>query len=427
MKLISGRPVYSVSEVNSFARDSLEKMSFWVEGEVSSFKGLNTHYRYLYFDLKDSQTKYKLPCILEPEIYNALNFKVTDGQKIIALGNLTLWEKDGRYQMYVHQIEEFGEGILLAQLEMLKKKLEKRGYFKMEFKKTLPAYPTNIAVISSSVSDAWQDFKKHSIDLFPLIKITFFDVVVQGEKSAQQIISALKKADQMSFDTIVLVRGGGSIEDLSPYNDEAVAEAIFKAKTPIVVGVGHEKDVTIAQLVADIAASTPTDAAKIITANFVTLTHQLRFYLDQMSKSITIFFSLNFQNLDLLLNKLIFHKQSYQEISTRFAFLEQSLSGARRKIFDHSQNALQSLFASLKRSWGLNFHNASERHKQITDKLYLLSPKNTLSRGYSIATDSQNRILRDIKSVAIGSKIKVRLSKGLLLSKVLEKQARQVL
>ena len=424
MKLVSGRSVFTVSEVNSFARDTLEKMSFWVEGEVSSFRGLNSHYRYLYFDLKDSQTGYKLPCILEPEIYSLLDFKIVDGKKIIALGNLTLWEKDGKYQMYAHQIEEFGEGILLAQLEMLKKKLEQKGYFNTELKKSLPTFPTNIAVISSIVSDAWQDFKKHSIDLFPLIKITFFDICVQGEKSVQQIISALKKTDRMSFDAIVLVRGGGSIEDLSPYNDEAVAEAIFKVKTPIVVGVGHEKDVTIAQLVADVAASTPTDAAKIITANFVTLTQQLQFYLDQILKSVTTAFSLNFQNLDLLLNKLIFYKQSHREIAPRLIFLRQSLHNAYYQVFTQNQKTLQLFLDFLKRSWRFNFHSASERHQLATQKLYLLSPQNTLARGYSITTDDQDRILKDAKNVAINSKIKVRLSKGLLLSKVLEKQGK---
>ena len=183
MKIIKGKSVYSVSEVNTLARQALENMSFWVEGEVSSFKGANEHYRYLYFDLKDTETLYKLPCILEPEIFVNLAFDLEDGKKIIALGNLTLWEKDGRYQMYVHRIEEFGEGILLAQLAQIKRKLERKGYFDSKFKKLLPSYPVNIAVISSWSSDGWQDFKKHSVDKYPIIKVTFFDIMVQGEKS----------------------------------------------------------------------------------------------------------------------------------------------------------------------------------------------------------------------------------------------------
>src|SRR3989338_4785171 len=256
MRQIEGKSVYSVSEVNSLARQTLENMSFWVEGEISSFKGLNSHYRYVYFDL------------IDPQIYLSTSLDLKDGQKILALGNLTLWEKDGRYQMYLHKIEEFGEGLLLAKLEALKKKLQAQGYFDISRKKSLPSYPTNVAVITSKISDAWQDFKKHSIGRYGNLSVTLFDVPVQGENSAPQIIKALKRADKMNFDVIVLARGGGSLEDLASFNEEKLADAIFAAKTCIIVGVGHEKDVTIAQLVADIAASPPTDVAKIITGGF---------------------------------------------------------------------------------------------------------------------------------------------------------------
>src|SRR3989344_541612 len=179
MKQISGKSVYSVSEVNALARQTLENMSFWVEGEISSFKGLNYHYRYLYFNLKDPNTGYKLHCILEPSTYQSLDFEMEEGIKVLALGNLSLYERDSTFQMYIHKLEQFGEGILAAELEKLKKKLENLGYFDPSRKRPLPNYPTNIAIITSKIADAWYDFKRHSVDRFPIINITFYDVMVQ--------------------------------------------------------------------------------------------------------------------------------------------------------------------------------------------------------------------------------------------------------
>ena len=230
MKTVEGKTVYTVSEVNSIVRQNLETLSFWIEGEISGFKGPNQHYRYLYFDLKDPQTGFKIACIAEPEIYNE-NFAFDNGQMVLALGNITLWEKEGRLQLYVLKIQNFGQGYLLAKLEQLKAKLEKKGYFDISRKKKLTPFPTNIAVISSWVSDAWQDFKKHSVDMFPIIKVTFFDVTVQGQNSATKIKKALDKADSMNFDAIALIRGGGSIEDLAAFNNEDLALKIYKCKS----------------------------------------------------------------------------------------------------------------------------------------------------------------------------------------------------
>lgn len=399
MKLIKGRSIYSVSEVNSYARETLEKMTFWVEGEVSSFKEANLHYRYVYFDLKDPQTGYKLPCILEPEIYQNLQFELGDGQKVLAQGSTTLWEKEAKFQMYIHQIEEFGEGILAAELEKLKRKLEIKGYFDPNHKIPLPAYPTNIAVITSKVANAWFDFKKHSIDMFEIIKLTFFDVMVQGPASSQQIVKSIKRADKMGFDAIVLVRGGGSLEDLASFNDERVADAIYLAKSCIVVGVGHEKDVTIAQLVADIAASTPLDAAKIITGDFVSLQEKLAQIQYQMERSMTNIISSNFQHLDILFNKLQRTHDKYLTFRRHLNFLKTSLSIAQNLLIRENVQKVQNLY----------------------DKLLILSPEKTLQRGYSITYDQEGQIIKDAARIAIGANLLVKLAKGNLSSKVFAK------
>ena len=422
MKNIAGKTVYTVSEVNALARQTLENLSFWVEGEISSFKGLNNHYRYVYFDLKDPQTGYKLPCILEPDIYKSLDFELSQGSKVLALGSLTLWEKEAKFQMYLVKIEAFGEGFLLAELEQLKRRLARKGYFDSNIKKTLPSYPTSIAVITSTLSDAWQDFKKHTIDMFGVFKVALFDVVVQGEESAGQIIKAIKAADKMNFEAIVLIRGGGSIEDLASFNNEQLADAIFSAKTCIVVGVGHEKDVTIAQLVADVAASTPTDAAKIISADFIRLEEKLSETLIKIRWLVNNKINSYSQQLDLSFQKLYFFVESYREIPKLLNLLKKSLNGLKNTIISKYSQRLTIIKTNLINNWNLTYQQNVNILKGLKDKLSLLSPDNILKRGYSIVFSLEDTVIKDVSDVDIGSKLKVKLSRGKLLSKVLAKE-----
>ena len=422
MKNIAGKTVYTVSEVNALARQTLENLSFWVEGEISSFRGLNNHYRYVYFDLKDPQTGYKLPCILEPDIYKSLDFELSQGSKVLALGSLSLWEKEAKFQMYLVKIEAFGEGFLLAELERLKRKLSKKGYFDSSMKRKLPSYPTNIAVITSTVSDAWQDFKKHTIDIFSIFKIVLFDVTVQGKGSARQIIKAIKTADKMHFDVIVLIRGGGSIEDLASFNEEKLADAIFKAKTCIIVGVGHERDVTIAQLVADIVASTPTDAAKIISFDFIRLDEKLSEVLVKIRWLFNSKIGNTSQQLDLLFQKLSYFIKDYQEIPKLLNHLQKSLFHQQRIIMSKHFQRLSIFKTQFNNSWNLIYQQNINNLKGLKDKLILLSPTNILKRGYSIAFSQEGQVIKNSAGVDIGSNLKVKLAKGQLLSKVLAKE-----
>lgn len=422
MRIVEGKTVYSVSEVNSITRNSLEKLSFWVEGEVSSYKGQNPHYRYMYFDLKDPNSTYKLPCILEPDSHKLLDFELTNGQKVLALGNLTLWEKEARLQMYILKIEEFGQGVLLAQLEKLKQKLEKKGYFDQQRKKPIPSFPTKIGVISSQISDAWQDFKRHSVDNFPILKIALFDVKVQGAASADQIINALKMADKKKYDVIAIVRGGGSFEDLQAFNDELLASEIYKTKTPIVVGVGHEKDVTIASLVADVTASTPTDAAKIITADFESFEEKMDMLAKRAQKNfISNFFTIS-QLTDLMFHRLTTVKERYQSIPRDLDLLRQSLKNFEITLIGSNKNLLLVYSSKLKNQWQFISDQNQMTVQNLSTKLNLLSPQNILKRGYSITHDETDKVVLDIKSIDVGSKVRVQLWRGSFRSKVLKKE-----
>lgn len=399
MQRINGKSVFSVSEVNKIARANLENLSFWVLGEIFSLKGLSTNYRYVYFDLKDPQTGYKLSCIMEPDIFSNLDQQFSDGDSVIALGNLTLWEKDARFQMYVHKLEMFGVGILLEQIEKLKRKLEKKGYFKTNRKKKLMPFPTKIALIASQNSNAMHDFLRHSKEMYPILEVDIFDVVTQGSQAAAQIALAIKKVDALNFDVIAVVRGGGSLEDLASFNDELLAKAIFNAKTCIVAGVGHEKDVTIAQLVADIAASTPTDAAKIITKDYFQVIENLDKNLQRLLHASSNLFSSVAKDLDAIYSKLIFLSDKFRELPLRLKICEKGLQDGQSFYISQNENKL----------------------KVLWEKLNLLSPEKVLERGYSITTDKDGKIIKDSASVSLGAKIGVKLEKGQIKAEVTSK------
>ena len=422
MKAINGKTVYTVSEVSKILRQNLEHLSFWIEGEISSFKGLNPHYRYLYFDLKDPYNGFKLPCIAEPQMYEDNDFRLADGQMVLAFCNITLWEREGRLQVYVLKIQDFGKGYLLAKLEELKAKLAKKGYFDPQRKKTLRPYPTNIAVIGSWISDAWQDFKRHSIDFFPIVKITFLDVTVQGKNSAAQIANAIKMADKKDLDAIALIRGGGSIEDLSAFNDEDLSKVIHETKTCIVVGVGHEMDITIASLTADISASTPTDAAKIITADYVNLEEKLKQSRSAILNLLSVqIFSIS-QTVDVFYAKLSRIRDKFQMIPDNLNFLANSLKIAQQTLIRANSQKLTIYKNILISKWQNLYFQNRQLLLTLAKQIHILSPTRTLKRGYSITYSAQDRIIKDAAVVDVGETLKVQLWRGKLKSKILAKE-----
>jgi len=226
----------------------------------------------------------------------------------------------------------------------------------------------------------------------------------------------------MNFEAIVLIRGGGSIEDLASFNDEQLADAIFSAKTCIVVGVGHEKDVTIAQLVADVAASTPTDAAKIISADFIRLEEKLSETLIKIRWLVNNKINSYSQQLDLSFQKLYFFVESYREIPKLLNLLKKSLNGLKNTIISKYSQRLTIIKTNLINNWNLTYQQNVNILKGLKDKLSLLSPDNILKRGYSIVFSLEDTVIKDVSDVDIGSKLKVKLSRGKLLSKVLAKE-----
>jgi exodeoxyribonuclease VII large subunit len=251
--------VLTVSEVNRLAKLALEKLTVSVRGEVS---GLNTRYPYyVYLDLRDSEAS--LPAIVTRRMFEALDFNLEEGISVVVRGTLSLYERQGRYQIRVTEIRPFGEGEIQLRIEALKKKLHAEGLFEAACKKSLPRFPQRIGLVTSTRGAAIRDVTVTLARRFPPVEVFVRSVMVQGGGAARQICKALELFDSSwPVDLVILARGGGSIQDLEPFSTEPVARTLARLTVPVVTGIGHEPDVSIADLVADLRASTPTAAAE---------------------------------------------------------------------------------------------------------------------------------------------------------------------
>lgn len=396
MRKVDGKKVYSVSEANYFAKQTLEQLILWVEGEIASCKK-NPNYNFYYLDLKDG--KAVLPAIADGYMLEILGEEIK-GQKIIAFGNLSLYEPFGKYQFRISRIEKVGEGNLQRQLEQLVIKLREEGLFDKKHKKELPKYPKKVCVVTSGSSDAYNDFKRHTIDKFPVIELFTADVRVQGPRSIPGLLKVLPVVDKKGYDIIVITRGGGSLEDLAAFNDEQVARAIFVMKTPTVVAIGHETNESLAEWVADVRASTPTDAAHIVVSAYSSILSDLENIRYRLSSKTNHYFSSNLQKLDHIFFRLEQSRLKFQELPN--------------KLFD--------LKIQMRRNINILHSNYQEQLKNLSRSLTILSPKNTLLRGYSITTDQKGKVLKSVKDIVVGEIIGVKLAHGSLTSKVRTKK-----
>lgn len=416
MKITNGKKIYSPSEVNYFSKETLEQMVVWVEGEVASLKK-NPSWNFYYLDLKDERAT--LPALVEGHLVDELNTDILN-QTIIAFGNLTLYEPQGRYQLKIKHIELSGEGEFYKKLEQLIKKLKTEGLFDPAHKKAIPKFPKRVCLVTSVGSDAANDFTKHSIDKFPIIELYTADTRVQGAKSISQLTHVLPKVDKMNFDVVVITRGGGSLEDLAAFNSEEVARAIFKMQTPTVVAIGHEANESLAEWVADRRASTPTDAANIVTESYQSILEKLDYYrLCIKSKYEST--SSYFQKLDYLFVRLTQAKVTIREFPLKLSTFEQSLKRHQGQLVYEASHKIEYLCDKLKREALEIVTGNDQKLTSLYKSLNLLSPPNTLKRGYSITTSEEGTVIRTVDKVVIGQSINVKLSGGTLKSKVMEK------
>jgi exodeoxyribonuclease VII large subunit len=422
----SQESVFTVSEITTEIKQLIVghfqgKASFWIKGEISGYKGRNQT-GHMYFKLKDENA------VLNVVFFKFSNLKskveLKEGLSIFAKGRVDLYEKSGSYQLIIEEVRIDGAGDLYLKFEQLKKKLQEEGLFALERKKALPKFPTVIGVITSSTGAVIRDIIHVIRNRYPLIKILLFPVKVQGEGAAEEIVEAIGRAHRAGskIDVLIVGRGGGSIEDLWPFNEEKVARAIFAATIPIISAVGHQTDFTIADFVADVRAATPSQAAEMIVPNKA----ELQLSVEQIMKHIIREISakknlqrerlLRFLKSPVLLNprNLVYLK------AQRFDFAFESFFNFIHRFKEQQRNQLEVIKDKFYLHLKEGIHRDRMRLEKAQSNLQLINPTSVLSRGFSIVEKKNREIVRSSGQVEVKEEITVRLHQGTLECQVLK-------
>lgn len=435
--------IYSVSELNREVRYLLEGSfaTVWVEGEISNF--IIPSSGHWYFSLKDANAQVR--CAMFKMNNRNISFQVKDGMHVLIKARVSLYEGRGDFQLIAEHLEEAGEGKLRKAFEELKKRLSEAGLFDTSHKKSLPMFPQCIGIITSSTGAAIRDILHILKRRFSCVPIIIYPTLVQGELAAANIVDAIRKATlRKECDVLILARGGGSLEDLWPFNEEIVARAIYKSEIPIITGIGHEIDFTIADFVADVRAPTPSAAAEIATPDKQELLNILLQLLQQFIRII----KQQIKHFQQTITWTIKHlhqqhpKRKLKERSQLLDLMEAELIRVQTKLIHQhdvhlhrlKSNFLQlnplHLIREMKNQWALKYEFIKnfmmttttlyeQRMVALAAKLDTLSPLATLKRGYAIATGQKdNRVLHETKRVTIGDTIQIRLQDGRLVCDV---------
>lgn len=389
----------------------------YIKGEISNFK---KHSRgHFYFTIKDEESR--ISAVMFASQTSSVTFEPIDGTKVLVRGRISVFPSTGNYQIYVNEMIEDGVGNLYALYEKLKADLKKEGLFNVEHKKPIPKLPNRIGVITAPTGAAIRDIISTINRRYPICEVILFPSLVQGKDAKDDIVRNIKLADTYDLDTLIVGRGGGSIEDLWAFNEEIVARAIYECKTPVISAVGHEVDFTIADFVADKRAETPTGAAEIAVpskSDLLKLINQLSL---RSSKSVNDKINTEKKILDRIKSSYILaNPMSIYEIK------EQKLDNLMEKSNNLILNILNNnnlRLTNLKRSFIFKtpekiFENKNNNYNNIINKLDVLNPLNTLKRGYSI-TKLGDSVITDIKSIKVKDNIDITLENGIINAEVI--------
>ncbi len=387
----------SVSELTNKIKSVLSSPGFQsiaVEGEVSNF----IHHRsgHMYFSLKDAHSRIK--AVMFRSRNQRLDFVPKNGDTLVAVGSLGVYEANGEYQLYVDLLLPQGTGALHLAFEQLKMKLAEEGLFDATRKRTLPALPHRVGVITSPSGAALSDILHVLTRRYPGVKVLVFPAQVQGESAPESLIDALSMAQRTDVDVIIIGRGGGSFEELAAFNDEGLARAITQSKVPVVSACGHETDVTIADFVADLRAPTPSAAAELV--------------VPRQSDLLTGVASLQ-NRLIIALRRRVQSERRYLTQLSQSPVLQRP-----GHHLNQRRQRLDELWTNLGRLHRNNVVLRRGKLANIIGKLETLSPLKTLGRGYSICQDDQGQLVRQAKQVGIGEMVHVTLQQGSLSCKV---------
>ena len=366
-----------------------------IKGEISNFK--NHYTGHMYFTLKDENSLIK--CVMFKTYAQKLNFMPKDGMKVFVLGGVSVFERDGVYQIYVKAMQEDGVGILYKKYEELKQRLEQEGYFEEEHKKAIPQMPKIIGVLTSQTGSVIRDIINVSTRRNPNVNIRLYPVPVQGEGAAEKIADGIKFMNKNQLaDVLILARGGGSLEDLWPFNEEIVAHAIYNSEIPVISAVGHETDFSISDFVADLRAPTPSAAAELAVPDVYEVKQKINLYQNRLRLS--------------LVKKVEIMKLRYEKCMSSRVFKEPL-----RNINDNYLK-VDTYIKKLENIIKTKQKEEKTKYVELVAKLDTLSPLKTLTRGYSLV-EKNNNIIKSAKDVNTGDKIDLKFSDGTKQAEIL--------
>lgn len=392
------RNVYTVKQVNSYIKNMFTQdfmlNRIYVKGEVSNCKYHTSGH--IYFSLKDESGT--IACVMFAGQRGGLSFHMREGQQIIVLGSVNVYERTGSYQLYAQEIRLDGEGTLYEKYQMLKQELEEMGMFAPEYKKAIPRYAKRIGVVTAPTGAAVRDIMNISARRNPYVQLLLYPAQVQGEGAKESIVRGIRMLETKNVDVIIVGRGGGSIEDLWAFNDECVARAIFDCQVPVISAVGHETDVTIADYVADLRAPTPSAAAELAVWDY----RQLQGYLDEcrlrMNRSMTGTIRINRLRL--------------KELDARLSYLH-----PRHKLQDQQQRLIE-LEEELRTLMRDRVKEARHRLAIQIEKLNGLSPVRKLNQGFAYVEEADGGVVKSIRQVEMGDELTVYVTDGLIRTSV---------
>lgn len=392
----------------------------YLKGEISNFKAHSTGH--FYFSIKDETSK--INAIMFATNARKLPFVPKDGMKILVMGRVSVYEATGNYQIYVEDMIEDGVGNLYVAFEQLKEKLSKEGLFDPKYKKPIPKYPERIGIITAPTGAAIRDILSTIKRRYPICETILFPSLVQGDLAKDDLVKKIEMAQNYDLDVLIVGRGGGSLEDMWPFNEECVARAIFASKIPVISAVGHEVDYTISDFVSDLRAPTPTGAAEMAVPNVADLQEQLKQYQVRMKEAmhkIVNYQKIYFESLKtsyVLKNPNAIYDPKKQQLDLTYERLRTIILTNLERANNH--------FTMLKQSSVLKNPNrlydpAKQNLKHMIEKLEMLNPLSILGRGYTLSYQ-EDHLVKTIDDVKIGENLQIRMQNGIIHTKVLDKK-----
>lgn len=396
------RNVYTVAQVNSYIKNMFSQdfmlQNIYVKGEVSNCKYHSSGH--IYFTIKDA--KGTIACVMFAGNRSGLKFRMEEGQQVVVGGSVEVYERDGKYQLYAREIILDGAGYLYEKFERLKKELAQRGLFAPEYKQPVPKYIRTLGVVTAPTGAAVQDIINITRRRNPYVRIILYPAIVQGEQAAASIIQGIHALEQLGVDVMIVGRGGGSIEDLWAFNEEAVAQAVFDCSVPIISAVGHETDTTIIDFVSDLRAPTPSAAAELAVYDV----RQLEAVLDSCKGDLT----------RRMLNRLDRERARGKQAQTKLQYLSPaSQIREKRTLAMRLEEQLSSL---------MQRHIREKRYLLglYTEKLKGLSPLDKLNQGFSYVADEKGKTVSDVDHVRAGDRLSIHVKNGRIDAQVTDKE-----